>query len=67
MGVSEIRGQIIIGKLGNDPLYLKKVKLGSQVQVKTDDVTDWLFLKGDDVQGGFQVKVLQKRQTKQDR
>ena len=49
---------IIYGKLGNDPVDLKKVRLGSRVRVKAGEIADWVFTHGNEMVGGFSVALL---------
>jgi uncharacterized protein YegJ (DUF2314 family) len=49
------------GKLGNEPVDLQGMTVGSAVKVKREDVEDWMIADGDDVKGGYTVKVVEKR------
>lgn len=59
----EIKGDTIAGKIGNDPVCITGLKLGSPVEIQVRDLTDWMYLKADEPQGGFQMKVIMKHQS----
>ena len=51
------------GVLDNEPVYLTGKKAGDQVTFPESDVTDWIIMnEAGDMQGGFTVAVLKKRQ-----
>lgn len=59
VSVTGISGDRISGTLGNDPNALTNIKLGDEVTLSPDDVADWLYLDGEEMVGGFSIKVLQ--------
>jgi uncharacterized protein YegJ (DUF2314 family) len=46
--VDGIASGVIFGKLGNAPVALKGLKLGSPVEVPVEDLNDWCYQTGDD-------------------
>ena len=55
----------------NDPVDIKKIKAGSRVRISVADVGDWVCVRGDDMEGGFTIKVVadaaeQKREEQKD-
>jgi uncharacterized protein YegJ (DUF2314 family) len=46
------------GEIGNEPVDLPGLMFGSRVFVPIDDLNDWMYNDGDDLRGGFTVKVL---------
>ena len=52
------------GLLGNDPQIIKNIKFGDIVKVTKDQIEDWIIMdtKTNTWEGGYSVKVLQKRQ-----
>jgi uncharacterized protein YegJ (DUF2314 family) len=63
--VARITGSQIEGRLGNDPVDLADLKLGSKVEVERSQVEDWAFLRNGSPVGLFTVAVIQ--QIEQDR
>jgi uncharacterized protein YegJ (DUF2314 family) len=57
-GVTAIEQDHVLGLLDNDPVSLKKVKSGSRVRVAIADLGDWMYTRGEELQGGFTVKVV---------
>jgi uncharacterized protein YegJ (DUF2314 family) len=49
----------IAGTLGNDPVDLGDLKMGSRVEVEIGQVEDWIFLRDGAPMGAFTVPVLQ--------
>ena len=52
-------GDSIHGKLGNDPVDLGVLKLGSPVEVAVSDIQDWAYILDAEPVGMFSVKVIQ--------
>jgi uncharacterized protein YegJ (DUF2314 family) len=50
----------IEGRLGNDPVNLGDLKLGSKVEVPTDSIEDWVYLRNGNPIGEFTGPVIQK-------
>jgi uncharacterized protein YegJ (DUF2314 family) len=59
--VEEITPVGVWGLLGNEPLDLPGLRLGSRVEVLLDDVEDWSYLRDGKTIGGFSIAVLLKR------
>lgn len=57
-----IDGSAIKGVLDNSPMYMPFLKLGSVVEIDSQDVSDWIIYRGEDTIGGFSIAVLMKRQ-----
>lgn len=49
----------VMGRLGNDPVDLDGLRLGSRVEVPVEDVEDWAILKGDKPVGLFSLDAVQ--------
>jgi len=58
--VSELRGEIIAGALGNSPLNVKGLREGDYVEVQANDIDDWIYSDGQQPIGGFSVAILAK-------
>lgn len=59
--VEEITPMGVWGLLGNEPLDLPGLRLGSRVEVLLDDIEDWSYLRDGKTIGGFSIAVLLKR------
>ena len=55
------------GIVGNDPVDLKKIKLGDRVSVHLDHVSDWMAVDGGHLIGGYTLRVLRDRMTPDER
>ena len=56
--VVELKGDRVVGTLGNEPVNVEGVKLGDSLQVASADVQDWLYISGSEPVGGFSIRVL---------
>lgn len=57
--VAQIAAGKIEGRLGNDPVDLGDLRLGSMVEVEVDQVEDWVFRRGDELVGFFSRSVFE--------
>lgn len=46
------------GVIGNDPGIVKNVKFGQEWEVEEDEISDWMFTRGDLIHGGFTIDPL---------
>lgn len=51
-------GGVFSGSVGNDPGIVKNVEFGQSWNVKRDDISDWMFTRGDKIHGGFTIDPL---------
>jgi uncharacterized protein YegJ (DUF2314 family) len=56
--VTEIGTSTIRGTLGNEPVDLAGLHEGDPVETTLDNLNDWLYMKDDELVGGFTVSVL---------
>ena len=63
--VTSLDDEFVTGKLANDPVWVKDLKLGSKVKRKISEIADWMYIKDGDIVGGYSVKVLLKRQEEE--
>jgi hypothetical protein len=56
-------GDVVHGRLENDPQAVKSLKLGAKVDVKQASIADYLWLRGDGTtkEGGESAEVLKRR------
>lgn len=59
--VQSVDGDVVRGVLANEPMDLGDLKLGSVVECKLAELSDWLFLRGGKMVGGYTVKVLEQQ------
>ncbi len=53
-------GKIFKGRIGNQPMDTKEVKYGDIVEVKPEQITDWKYVDGGILKGGYTIRVLVK-------
>lgn len=47
-----------VGRIGNDPGIVKNVTLGQAWTIKRDEISDWMFVRGDRIHGGYTIDPL---------
>lgn len=62
-----LRKNTFYGVIGNLPAYLPEIKLGDTISIKNEDITDWMFLDGNKLHGGYTIQVLRNRMTEEER
>lgn len=61
--VERFENGVFHGTLGNEPLYVKNLKVGDAVQVKQDEIEDWIIVDdAGNMRGGFTAKLLMERE-----
>ena len=58
--VSEVRydkGEFI-GTIGNDPGIVENVKMGQEWKVKKNEISDWMYVRGERIHGGYTIDPL---------
>lgn len=58
--ISDVKwdGQIFTGKIGNEPVNVKGVVLGQPVEVKPEELTDWMYIREGKLIGGYTLRVV---------
>jgi uncharacterized protein YegJ (DUF2314 family) len=51
---------VFTGKLANEPALAKHLKNGQTIQVKEDDVVDWMYVEDGKLKGGYTIRVQRK-------
>lgn len=46
------------GAIGNDPGIVKNVTFGQSWKIKTDEISDWMYMRGEMIHGGFTIDPL---------
>ena len=56
----------ILGVIDNDPEYVKTVEFGQEIEIPEKDISDWTYVKNEKIYGGFTIRVLLDRISKQE-
>ncbi len=63
----EYNGEQFTGRIGNQPLDARYLNLDEQVQVRREDVTDWMIIEDGVLIGGYTLRVLVDRMSAEER
>ncbi|MCA9024296.1 MAG: DUF2314 domain-containing protein [Planctomycetaceae bacterium] len=63
VGNLQFDGQQFTGQFANEPFDLSRYKQGDTVSVPQADISDWAFIDGNEMIGGYTIKVMEKRMT----
>jgi uncharacterized protein YegJ (DUF2314 family) len=65
MWVTELRyaDGVFTGALGNDPRGSTTLKLGDDVRVPEDLISDWKYIENDVLAGGYSLRLIRSRMT----
>jgi uncharacterized protein YegJ (DUF2314 family) len=55
------------GIVGNDPVYVKNIKMGDTVSVETENISDWMIIDNGKLLGGFTIYVLRNNLSENER
>ena len=55
------------GVIDNLPESTTDVKLGDTIQIKNDNITDWMYIDNQKLRGGYTLRVLRNRMTETER
>jgi uncharacterized protein YegJ (DUF2314 family) len=64
-GVEKKDGKIY-GTINNDPNSVKSVRLGQRIEVKEDQISDWLFMRNGKMVGNYTLRPLMKTMSEED-
>lgn len=56
-----------VGRINNDPEKVKGVKLGQIVEVPKDQISDWMYVEGKKLTGGYTFRALRDAMPKAER
>ncbi len=56
-----------VGIVNNEPEYIPNLKLNDTIMVTRKDISDWMYLAGDTLRGGFTVRLLRDRMPDNER
>jgi uncharacterized protein YegJ (DUF2314 family) len=49
---------MFIGLIGNDPGIVKNVRFGQEWKIKKDEISDWMYTRGEKIHGGYTIDPL---------
>ena len=55
------------GIIDNLPEFTSEVKQGDTVKIESDRISDWMYLKNSELEGGYTIKLLRLRMTIKER
>jgi uncharacterized protein YegJ (DUF2314 family) len=55
---------VFVGLIGNDPGTVRNVKLGQEWRIKKEEISDWIFVRGNRIHGGYTIDPLLPRWEK---
>ena len=47
-----------VGKIGNDPGIVENVKMGQVWRIKKEEISDWMYVRGEKIHGGYTIDPL---------
>ncbi|MCA9173760.1 MAG: DUF2314 domain-containing protein [Planctomycetales bacterium] len=56
------RGNEFVGEVSNDPQIVKRLRFGDSVEVRVEDVHDWMVTAGERTYGGHSLELTSRRQ-----
>jgi len=60
------RDEKLLGILNNDPVEIKTIKFGDTLEVIDEKISDWMYVRNNKLVGGYTIKVLYNKMTKQE-
>ncbi|WP_161973461.1 YegJ family protein [Arcticibacter tournemirensis] len=64
LGTVSLIGRIYYGVVANVPESTNKVEIGDTIEIDTSRVSDWMFTEGTTLHGGYTIKLLRQRMSK---
>lgn len=67
--LSQLRyeGSSFVGVVEETPKVVKGVQVGQTVVINKDDITDWMFMDGDELVGGYTLRYERSRMSDEER
>jgi uncharacterized protein YegJ (DUF2314 family) len=56
----------IYGRISNDPVDLKNVRMGQRIEIAESQISDWMYLRAGKIVGNFTVRPILKRMPAQE-
>lgn len=51
-------GRLFHGKVDNEPVDIKGVRLGQEVSVSSDEISDWMYVQDGRLVGGYTIRAM---------
>lgn len=61
------KDSVYYGIVSNVPVNITTVKYGDRVKIIKEDISDWSFMDGDTLRGGYTIKALRSRMNKNEK
>ncbi len=58
---------VFLGKVGNEPAFIRNPALGDEVRVAEGDISDWMIVESGRLLGGYTVRLERDRMSPQER
>jgi uncharacterized protein YegJ (DUF2314 family) len=55
------------GTVNSPPVYTKEVKHDEVVEIEKNEISDWIYFDNGILQGGYTIRILRDRMTKEER
>lgn len=49
---------VFTGRVGNEPGIVRNVSMGQEWKIKKEEISDWMFMRGDRIHGGYTIDPL---------
>jgi uncharacterized protein YegJ (DUF2314 family) len=67
IGGIRVENGLYRGTVNNDAEQTTEVKYGDTVTVRKDEITDWMYLDNNVLKGGYTIRAIRNKMTKQER
>jgi uncharacterized protein YegJ (DUF2314 family) len=54
----------VYGKIANDPEFVTSVKIGQEIEIPEEDISDWMYVRNDKMIGNYTLRALFKKMPK---
>lgn len=51
-------GSVFSGRIGNNPVDLKQVRLGRKVSIRPGEISDWMYIENGRLVGGYTIRLM---------
>jgi uncharacterized protein YegJ (DUF2314 family) len=63
--VTAVEGDLVLGTLGNEPVSVTGLTLGGRVRVSLAELNDWIYVRNEQLYGGYTIKVFERIQKEE--
>ncbi|MDR2223489.1 MAG: DUF2314 domain-containing protein [Flavobacteriaceae bacterium] len=67
IGNIDFDGSVIYGELLNEPIDIKSIKVGDEVGVTIEQISDWMIVSDDKTYGGFTIQAMRSVMSDEER